>query len=75
MFTRYKYETSVSHSKNVNSTESILPCMTNHSMAAADETIDLKTQTGMYTFKYKFPFCFESTFTGEEAEQCSKKTA
>uniref|UniRef100_A0A7N6BYU6 Solute carrier organic anion transporter family member n=1 Tax=Anabas testudineus TaxID=64144 RepID=A0A7N6BYU6_ANATE len=41
----YKYETSVSHSKNVNSTESILPCMTNHSMAAADETIDLKTQT------------------------------
>uniref|UniRef100_A0A3Q1JCP2 Solute carrier organic anion transporter family member n=1 Tax=Anabas testudineus TaxID=64144 RepID=A0A3Q1JCP2_ANATE len=26
----YKYETSVSHSKNVNSTESILPCMTNH---------------------------------------------
>uniref|UniRef100_A0AAQ5X751 Solute carrier organic anion transporter family member n=1 Tax=Amphiprion ocellaris TaxID=80972 RepID=A0AAQ5X751_AMPOC len=26
----YKYETSVSHSTNVNSTESILPCLSNH---------------------------------------------
>ncbi|XP_044199331.1 solute carrier organic anion transporter family member 1C1-like [Thunnus albacares] len=41
----YKYETSVSHSTGVNSTESILPCMSNHSMIDADETPDLASRT------------------------------
>lgn len=50
MFPRYKYETSVSHSKDVNSTESILPCLTNHSVTDADETTDLKTKAGTCTF-------------------------
>lgn len=55
MFPRYKYETSVSHSKDANSTESILPCLTNHSTTVADETNDLKTKTGKYAFKSKIP--------------------
>ncbi|XP_068442809.1 solute carrier organic anion transporter family member 1C1-like [Clinocottus analis] len=38
----YKYETSVSHSANFNSTEGILACMSNHSLAEADETPDLE---------------------------------
>ncbi|XP_029019154.1 solute carrier organic anion transporter family member 1C1-like [Betta splendens] len=33
----YKYETSVSHNKDVNSTEGILPCMPNHSTADTHE--------------------------------------
>ncbi|XP_029350813.1 solute carrier organic anion transporter family, member 1D1 [Echeneis naucrates] len=41
----YKYETSVSHSRDINTTESILPCLSNHSMTDADETPDLETQT------------------------------
>ncbi|XP_040003707.1 solute carrier organic anion transporter family member 1C1-like isoform X2 [Xiphias gladius] len=41
----YKYETSVSHSKDVNSTENILPCLSNHSMTDADETPDLEART------------------------------
>uniref|UniRef100_A0A4W6DZR8 Solute carrier organic anion transporter family member n=1 Tax=Lates calcarifer TaxID=8187 RepID=A0A4W6DZR8_LATCA len=41
----YKYETSVSHNKDVNSTESILPCLSNHSMTEADDTPDLETKT------------------------------
>lgn len=47
MFSRYKYETSVSHSKDVNSTENILPCLSNHSMTDADETPDLEARTGI----------------------------
>uniref|UniRef100_A0A8C3AVF9 Solute carrier organic anion transporter family member n=1 Tax=Cyclopterus lumpus TaxID=8103 RepID=A0A8C3AVF9_CYCLU len=39
----YKYETSVSHVTNVNSTESILSCLSNHSLA--DETPDLEAIT------------------------------
>ncbi|XP_040886348.1 solute carrier organic anion transporter family member 1C1-like [Toxotes jaculatrix] len=38
----YKYETSMSHSKDVNSTESILPCLSNHSMTDLDETPETK---------------------------------
>ncbi|KAF7228970.1 solute carrier organic anion transporter family member 1C1 [Nothobranchius furzeri] len=34
----YKYETSMSHNTQVNSTETILPCLANHSMADADGT-------------------------------------
>uniref|UniRef100_A0A3B4UHA7 Solute carrier organic anion transporter family member n=1 Tax=Seriola dumerili TaxID=41447 RepID=A0A3B4UHA7_SERDU len=41
----YKYETSVSHTKDVNSTESILPCLSNHSMTDAEETPDLEAIT------------------------------
>ncbi|XP_054480337.1 solute carrier organic anion transporter family member 1C1-like [Anoplopoma fimbria] len=41
----YKYETSVSQSTSINSTHSILPCMSNHSLAKADETPDLETMT------------------------------
>uniref|UniRef100_A0A8D0CYM0 Solute carrier organic anion transporter family member n=1 Tax=Sander lucioperca TaxID=283035 RepID=A0A8D0CYM0_SANLU len=37
----YKYETSVSHSTDINSTASILPCLSNHSLAVADETFPL----------------------------------
>uniref|UniRef100_A0AAQ6AHD7 Solute carrier organic anion transporter family member n=1 Tax=Amphiprion ocellaris TaxID=80972 RepID=A0AAQ6AHD7_AMPOC len=37
----YKYETSVSHSTNVNSTESILPCLSNHSVTDTDDTPDV----------------------------------
>nr|XP_057934404.1 solute carrier organic anion transporter family member 1C1-like [Doryrhamphus excisus] len=32
----YKYETSVTHSKDVNSTESILPCLSNHTVHDVD---------------------------------------
>ncbi|XP_056280435.1 solute carrier organic anion transporter family member 1C1-like [Pseudoliparis swirei] len=39
----YKYETSVSHATNTNSTESLLPCLSNHSLA--DETPDLEAIT------------------------------
>ncbi|KAG7497415.1 solute carrier organic anion transporter family member 1C1-like [Solea senegalensis] len=38
----YKYETSVTHSIDANSTETILPCLTNHSMTDTDETLDLE---------------------------------
>uniref|UniRef100_A0A3P8SN60 Solute carrier organic anion transporter family member n=1 Tax=Amphiprion percula TaxID=161767 RepID=A0A3P8SN60_AMPPE len=37
----YKYETSVSHSTNVNSTENILPCLSNHSVTDTDDTPDV----------------------------------
>ncbi|XP_028255373.1 solute carrier organic anion transporter family, member 1D1 [Parambassis ranga] len=40
----YKYETSMSHSAAVNSTESILPCLSNHSMPDADEMPDTATK-------------------------------
>ncbi|KAK9525554.1 hypothetical protein VZT92_016247 [Zoarces viviparus] len=39
----YKYETSVSHGTNINSSESILPCMSNYSLAEADEMPDLES--------------------------------
>lgn len=38
---QYKYETSVSHSAGVNSTETILPCLSNHSITDEDETPDV----------------------------------
>ncbi|TMS02718.1 solute carrier organic anion transporter family, member 1D1 [Larimichthys crocea] len=41
----YIYETSVSHSTDVNNTESALPCNSNHSLTDADDTPDLKTRT------------------------------
>ncbi|XP_073336624.1 solute carrier organic anion transporter family member 1C1-like [Pagrus major] len=41
----YKYETSVSHSTAVNSSESALPCHSNHSLSEADETPDVATRT------------------------------
>ncbi|XP_074482148.1 solute carrier organic anion transporter family, member 1D1 isoform X1 [Sebastes fasciatus] len=41
----YKYETSMSHSTSVNSTESVLPCLSNHSLAKADKMPDLATIT------------------------------
>ncbi|XP_059182045.1 solute carrier organic anion transporter family member 1C1-like [Centropristis striata] len=41
---QYKYETSMSHNTDVNSTEGTLPCLSNHSLAAADETPDLETR-------------------------------
>ncbi|XP_053270899.1 solute carrier organic anion transporter family member 1C1 [Pleuronectes platessa] len=40
----YKYETSMTHSTDINSTESILPCLSNHSIPDADETLDLAPQ-------------------------------
>uniref|UniRef100_A0A671Y7M1 Solute carrier organic anion transporter family member n=1 Tax=Sparus aurata TaxID=8175 RepID=A0A671Y7M1_SPAAU len=40
----YKYETSVSHSISVNSSESALPCHSNHSLSE-DETPDVETRT------------------------------
>uniref|UniRef100_A0A3Q3D036 Solute carrier organic anion transporter family member n=1 Tax=Haplochromis burtoni TaxID=8153 RepID=A0A3Q3D036_HAPBU len=40
----YKYETSVSHKAAVNSTETILPCLSNHSMTDADDTLDAETK-------------------------------
>ncbi|KAK2858861.1 hypothetical protein Q5P01_003481 [Channa striata] len=40
----YKYETSVSHIKSANSTETILPCISNNSITDADKTIDLDAQ-------------------------------
>lgn len=43
---RYKYETSVSHNAVSNSSEGALPCHTNHSETAADESLDLVTRTG-----------------------------
>ncbi|XP_041636843.1 solute carrier organic anion transporter family member 1C1-like [Cheilinus undulatus] len=43
---QYKYETSMSHSSNsANSSVSILPCLSNHTVNEADETPDLKAQT------------------------------
>lgn len=41
----YKYETSVSHNTAVNSSETALPCLSNHSLTDADETPDLEAQT------------------------------
>lgn len=41
---QYKYETTVSHKGAVNSTETILPCLSNHSMTDADDTLDAKTK-------------------------------
>lgn len=41
----YKYETSMSHSTDVNSTNNILPCLANHSLAEEDETPDLEART------------------------------
>uniref|UniRef100_A0A3Q3J0P5 Solute carrier organic anion transporter family member n=1 Tax=Monopterus albus TaxID=43700 RepID=A0A3Q3J0P5_MONAL len=41
----YKYETSVSHSKDVNSTESTLPCLSNHSKTDADVSHDIEAKT------------------------------
>lgn len=72
MFPRYKYETSVSHSKDLNSTESILPCMSNHSMTDAHETNDLKTRTGTY-IQTKILSVQGNTFIGEEDKQCCRK--
>uniref|UniRef100_A0A669DRJ5 Solute carrier organic anion transporter family member n=1 Tax=Oreochromis niloticus TaxID=8128 RepID=A0A669DRJ5_ORENI len=40
----YKYETSMSHKAVVNSTETILPCLSNHSMTDADDTLDAETK-------------------------------
>ncbi|XP_013874318.1 solute carrier organic anion transporter family, member 1D1 [Austrofundulus limnaeus] len=39
----YKYETSMSHNTQVNSTENILPCLTNHTVTDANETPDVAT--------------------------------
>ncbi|XP_029317785.1 solute carrier organic anion transporter family, member 1D1 [Cottoperca gobio] len=56
----YKYETSVSHNADVNSTGSILPCLSNHSRAEADKMPDLETRTacekaaGSYLWIYVF---------------------
>lgn len=41
----YKYETSMSHSTDINSTETLLPCLSNHSLSELDETPDLETRT------------------------------
>uniref|UniRef100_G3Q5Q6 Solute carrier organic anion transporter family member n=1 Tax=Gasterosteus aculeatus aculeatus TaxID=481459 RepID=G3Q5Q6_GASAC len=41
----YKYETSVSHSTSINNTDSILPCLSNHSLAEADKMPDLEAMT------------------------------
>ncbi|XP_038143154.1 solute carrier organic anion transporter family member 1C1-like isoform X1 [Cyprinodon tularosa] len=38
----YKYETSMSHNAKINSTESILPCLSNHSLTEKDETPDVE---------------------------------
>lgn len=47
IFSRYKYETSVSHKAAVNSTETILPCLSNHSMTDVDDTLDAETKLGI----------------------------
>ncbi|KAF6730893.1 Solute carrier organic anion transporter family member 1C1 [Oryzias melastigma] len=39
---RYKYETSMSHTSQVNSTANILPCLSNQSMVDEDEAPDLE---------------------------------
>ncbi|XP_034529555.1 solute carrier organic anion transporter family member 1C1-like [Notolabrus celidotus] len=41
----YKYETSMSHSTAVNSTENILPCLSNHTVIDEDESPDLEART------------------------------
>lgn len=48
IFSRYKYETSVSHSTAINNSESALPCHANHSLTDADETSDLEAQMGTW---------------------------
>ncbi|MEQ2171567.1 hypothetical protein GOODEAATRI_012098 [Goodea atripinnis] len=40
-FSRYKYETSMSHNTQVNSTENSLPCLSNHSLTGKDEIPDI----------------------------------
>ncbi|XP_061617558.1 solute carrier organic anion transporter family member 1C1-like isoform X1 [Phyllopteryx taeniolatus] len=40
----YKYETSMIHNTQVNGTESILPCSSNHSLTDVDDTPDLATR-------------------------------
>ncbi|XP_008302771.1 solute carrier organic anion transporter family, member 1D1 [Stegastes partitus] len=41
----YKYETSVAHSTNINSSENILPCLSNNSLIDLDETPDAAAKT------------------------------
>uniref|UniRef100_A0A673BNN2 Solute carrier organic anion transporter family member n=1 Tax=Sphaeramia orbicularis TaxID=375764 RepID=A0A673BNN2_9TELE len=41
----FKYETSLSHSNTDNSSESILPCLSNHSLTDVDDTPDLEAKT------------------------------
>uniref|UniRef100_A0AAQ6A295 Solute carrier organic anion transporter family member n=1 Tax=Amphiprion ocellaris TaxID=80972 RepID=A0AAQ6A295_AMPOC len=48
----YKYETSVSHSTNVNSTESILPCLSNHSVTDTDDTPDKAAGSSMWIYVF-----------------------
>ncbi len=38
----------MSHSVAANNTESILPCLANHSLADADEMLDLEAITGIF---------------------------
>lgn len=45
MFHRYKYETSVSHNNDDNSTEGILPCLANPSLADAHQSELTRTGT------------------------------
>ncbi|XP_037551728.1 solute carrier organic anion transporter family member 1C1 isoform X1 [Nematolebias whitei] len=40
----YKYETSMSHNAQVNSTENTLPCLANHSSTDENEMFDFETQ-------------------------------
>lgn len=57
-FVRYKYETSVTHSSDINSTDTILPCHSNHSTQAAQ---DLLPKAGK-TIKIHKQVLFKKTF-------------
>lgn len=45
---RYKYETSMSHNTQVNGSENLLPCLSNHSLTEKDETPDVAATKGSY---------------------------
>lgn len=52
----------MSHSAAVNSTESILPCLSNHSMSDADEMPDTATKTGITALHVIKSLWFEVQF-------------
>uniref|UniRef100_A0A7N9AP44 Solute carrier organic anion transporter family member n=1 Tax=Mastacembelus armatus TaxID=205130 RepID=A0A7N9AP44_9TELE len=50
----YKYETSVSHSRDVNSTESIQPCLSNHTITDSFPPLACEKATGSSMWIYVF---------------------
>lgn len=55
-FSRYKYETSVSHNVAANSSGGMMPCQYNQSLAVADEMPNLNARKGTWWKFLRFRF-------------------